>query len=54
MAQELSDLWANLKTENIWESWFGGVANGLIFKSSLLNNTAMLPFLQSVVEGKEM
>jgi hypothetical protein len=40
-----------LKTENIWVSWFGGVARGL-FEKSFLNNSPMLPFLQSVVEGK--
>ena len=49
MAQAGSDLWKNLKTSDVWKSWYLTPLDGLLFKAGMVDNSPLLAFLQSTV-----
>ena len=44
-----SDLWKNLKTEDVWKDWWVTPLDGLLFKPGMVDNSPLLNFLETTV-----
>ena len=52
LAQWLSDLWKDLKTENVWQDWpIGGKVAGLTTKSGAIDNSPLLNYLRGIASS---
>ena len=45
MSEWLSDMWVELKTEDVWKPWYFGISWGLFWESSVVDNSPLLQTL---------
>jgi predicted acylesterase/phospholipase RssA len=51
MSEFVSDTWANLVNSDIWAEWPEGILRSALTEKGLLDNSAAVPFLQSVMDS---
>ena len=47
--ETLTDLWRNLKNENVWKKWASEIIEGFFIKRGLLDDSPLLPFLNNTI-----
>ena len=45
-----TDLWNNLRTEDVWQDWYLTPLDGLLFKAGMVDNSPLLNFLNGMLE----
>ena len=50
MSEWLSDMWKNLETNDVWEHWTVGLAQGILVEAGALNHQPLLTFLEDIMQ----
>jgi hypothetical protein len=49
MVQNLVSLWSQITSDNIYQSWDGGMVQGILFESSIFDESPVVPFLKKYI-----
>jgi len=49
MVDWLSDLWKNLKTDDVWVDWPLGKISGMTIKAGAVDNSPLLAYLKNLI-----
>ena len=46
MSEWLSDVWAEMETEDVWKHWYLGISWGILWEAAVVDNSPLLRTLQ--------
>ena len=53
-AQGLADFWRDTSKDKVFKNWFGGIVQGIIFKSGIFDTSPLRKTIKNAVYGKKV